>query len=65
MTERADRDDIDWSLTTWGGNRRAQMELWAAMSLDRILEAQEEMAELSRDLARQAAHRCSNDSVTK
>lgn len=55
MTERRDRDDIDWSLTTWEGSRRAQLERWASMSLDRILEAQEEMAELSRDLARQAS----------
>ena len=44
---------IDWSLTTWEGNRRAQMERWAAMSLDEILEAQEDMAKISEDLARQ------------
>jgi hypothetical protein len=54
MSERTDHERIDWSLTTWEGNRRAQMEHWASMSLERILQAQEEMAELSRDLARQA-----------
>jgi hypothetical protein len=55
MTERPERDHIDWSLTTWEGSRREQIERWASMSLDRIVEAQEEMAELSRDLARQAS----------
>ena len=54
MSERSEPVRIDWSLTTWEGNRRAQMELWASMTLDRILEAQEEMAELSDDLARQS-----------
>lgn len=54
MSEASKDDRIDWSLTTWEGNRRAQMEQWASMSLDDILKAQEEMAELSADLARQA-----------
>jgi hypothetical protein len=54
VTERDRFDDIDWSLTTWEGNRRAQMELWARMSLDEILEAQEAMAALTEDFARQA-----------
>ena len=56
MSERPEPNRVDWSLTTWEGNRRAQMELWASMTLDRILKAQEEMAELSRDLARQSGH---------
>ena len=54
MNERPEPDGFDWSLTTWEGNRRAQLELWATMSLDRILEAQEEMADLCERLARQA-----------
>lgn len=54
MTKPPEFDRIDWSLTTWEGSRRAQMEQWAKMSLDRILEAQEEMAEVSANLARQA-----------
>ncbi len=54
MTDRPEPDFVDWSLTTWEGSRRAQLERWASMSLDQILEAQEDMAELSRDLARQS-----------
>jgi len=54
VTKRPEPGGIDWSLTTWEGNRRAQLERWASMSLDRILESQEEMAALSEDLARQA-----------
>jgi hypothetical protein len=54
MTEGIERDDVDWTLTTWEGSRRAQIERWASMPLDRILEAQEEMAALSRDLQRQS-----------
>lgn len=53
MSEQPEPKAIDWTLTTWEGSRRAQLEDWAAMSLDEILEAQEEMAELSADLARQ------------
>ena len=44
-------DAIDWSLTTWEGNRRLQMQRWASLSLDQILEAQEAMADLCRELA--------------
>ncbi len=46
-----DPDAIDWSLTTWEGSRRLQVQRWAALSLDQILEAQEAMAELCRELA--------------
>lgn len=63
MTERSEIEHIDWSLTTWEGSRRAQIERWAEMSLDQILEAQEEMAELSRDLAGQATVVESNHSA--
>ncbi len=52
MTKQRDiEEDIDWSLTTWEGTRRAQMERWATMSLDEIFAAQEEMAALSQELA--------------
>ena len=54
MSERSEPNGIDWSLTTWEGNRRVQLEGWASMSLDCILEAQEEMFALSSDLAHQA-----------
>jgi hypothetical protein len=38
---------IDWSLTTWEGATRQQLRHWAALSLEEILLAQEEMAELA------------------
>ena len=38
---------IDWQLTTWKGSRREQLRRWAQLTLDEILLAQEEMAELS------------------
>ena len=40
-------DIIDWSLTTWEGSRREQLSRWAALSLEEILLAQEEMQELA------------------
>jgi len=40
-------DIIDWSLTTWEGSRREQLRRWAALSLEEILLAQEEMQELA------------------
>ncbi|MBI2263607.1 MAG: hypothetical protein HYU64_00310 [Armatimonadetes bacterium] len=44
-------DSIDWGATTWEGSRRRQLECWATLSLDQILDAQEEMADLSGELA--------------
>jgi len=41
-----DTDAIDWSLTTWDGSRREQLQRWAALSLEEIILAQEEMREL-------------------
>lgn len=40
-------DDIDWSLTTWEGSRREQLRRWAALPLERVILAIEEMQELS------------------
>ena len=40
-------DDIDWSLTTWEGSRREQLRRWSELTLDDILDAQEEMADLA------------------
>ena len=40
-------DAIDWNLTTWEGSRREQLRRWAALSLEEILLAQEEMQELA------------------
>jgi hypothetical protein len=36
-------DDIDWSLATFEGARLEQMRRWAALPLDRIVAALEEM----------------------
>ena len=46
-----DADAIDWRLTTWEGSRREQLRRWAALSLEEILRAQEEMADLAERLA--------------
>ena len=45
------RAGIDWSLTAWEGSEREQLSRWAALSLEEILLAQEEMRELSERLA--------------
>lgn len=44
-------DTIDWILTTWEGARREQMRRWAALTLEEIVLAQQEMRELSERLA--------------
>jgi len=46
-----DTDAIDWSLTTWEGSRREQLRGWAELSLEEIIQAQEEMRELSERFA--------------
>lgn len=38
-------DGIDWSLTTWEGSRREQLRRRAALPLERIILALEEMQE--------------------
>ena len=43
----ANTDDIDWSLTTWEGARREQLRRWAALPIERIVLALEEMQELA------------------
>jgi hypothetical protein len=40
-------DDIDWSLTSWEGSRRAQLCRWRALSLRQKLLALEEMTEIA------------------
>ena len=47
MSEGRSPDGIDWSLTTWEGSRREQIRQWSLLSLDEILAAQEEMAEIT------------------
>lgn len=38
---------IDWTLTTWDGARREQLRRWAALTLEELVLAQEEMQALS------------------
>jgi len=42
------RDDIDWSLTTWEGSRRAQLRHALTLTLRERMEAVEGMAEVAR-----------------
>ncbi len=48
MSEEA--EPIDWNLTTWEGSRREQIRRWSMLTMDEILAAQEEMAELADEL---------------
>jgi hypothetical protein len=43
-------EPIDWNLTTWEGSRREQIRRWSKLTMDQILAAQEEMAELADEL---------------
>ena len=40
-------EDFDWSVTTWEGSRREQIRRWSELTMDEILAAQEEMADLA------------------
>lgn len=40
-------EEIDWTLTTWEGARREQLRRWAALPLERIIMALEEMDALN------------------
>ena len=51
MTENNPLDSFDWSLTTWEGSRREQLRRWAQLTLEEIVQAQEEMADLSEHFA--------------
>ncbi|MFP4623912.1 MAG: hypothetical protein ACOCVZ_01955 [Gemmatimonadota bacterium] len=45
---------VDWSRTTWEGTRIEQMRRHAALPLERIIAALEEMEELTRALRRES-----------
>lgn len=51
MAENDPLESFDWSLTTWEGSRREQMRRWAELTLEEIIRAQEEMAELNQRFA--------------
>ena len=42
-----DDDTIDWSLTTWDGAEREKMRRWAALPLEQIIQAIEEMGKFA------------------
>ncbi len=42
-----DSENIDWSLTTWEGARREQLRHWSLLSLEEMIRAQEDMAEIA------------------
>ena len=46
-----DADRIDWHLTTWRGAQEEQLRRWAALPLERIVLAQEEMQAIADQLA--------------
>lgn len=53
MTGRDHCDDaIDWRPTTWDGARFEALRRWAKLPLERLIAAQQEMAEFGRLLAR-------------
>ncbi len=45
-------DNIDWSLTSWEGSRRAQLRRWRALTLREKLLALEEMTEIAEHFGR-------------
>lgn len=45
-------DNIDWSLTSWEGSRRAQLRRWCTLSLRQKLLALQEMNEISEHFER-------------
>lgn len=49
-SETPNSDDIDWSLTSWEGARRAQLRRWAALPLENVAAALEEMEAISTQL---------------
>ena len=46
------QDNIDWSLTSWEGSRRAQLRRWCVLSLRQKLLALEEMTEIAEHFGR-------------
>jgi len=54
MRNEKSTSDIDWQLATWEGATREAMRRWAALPLERIIAAQEEMQELAAQFARPA-----------
>jgi len=49
-TNKGGGDEFDWQRTTWEGATREQLRRWSRLTLEEIVAAQEEMAELSQKL---------------
>ncbi len=49
------QDDVDWKLATWDGAKREVLRRWAALPLERIVAALEEMQELNETLSESTA----------
>ena len=49
------RDEVDWSVTTWEGNRRAQLRRWCRLSLQDRLEALDAMHDLAETFSKARA----------
>jgi hypothetical protein len=47
LAETTQGESIDWSLATFEGARREQMRRWAALPLERMVAALEEMEQLA------------------
>lgn len=50
-TNKDKREIIDWDRATREGATREQLRRWSRLTLEQIIAAQEEMAELSRHIA--------------
>ncbi len=58
-------DDIDWQLTTWNGSRREELRRWAALPLERMIAALEEMEEFSNALREPGAKAVSDSNANR
>jgi hypothetical protein len=61
MSEK--RDEVDWSLTTWEGSRRAQLRHALELTLRERMEALEDLADVARRLAQMRERRAFESAV--
>ena len=50
MSDRKTEPEDPWEAATWEGSRRVELRRWAALPLEEILAAQEEMHTLAKAL---------------
>lgn len=60
---KEDEDSVPagWSQATWEGATREQLRRWSRLSLEEIVAAQEEMAELSLQLSPAPGKKCPDE----